>query len=178
MLRRRMGTTLRFVFGSDCGVRASNRITADDEQILLQLKEARASVLERYAGASRFTNHGERVAVGQRIMQAASDSFLGWTEGLGDRHFYIRQLRDMKVSMAIDTMNAAELGYHAETCAWALARTCPIGRRGPDRRLFGSSEIFDDALVRFASDYADQTERDHAALRKAVKSGRIRAERV
>jgi uncharacterized protein (DUF2252 family) len=155
-------------------------LTADGEQLFLQLKEARESVLERYAGASRFTNHGERVVVGQRLMQAASDSFLGWTEGLDeDRHFYVRQLRDMKVSMAIDTMNTAELGYYAETCAWALSRA---HARSGDAALIagylGSGQSFDDALVRFAADYSDQTVRDHAALRKAVKSGRIRAERV
>jgi uncharacterized protein (DUF2252 family) len=155
-------------------------VTADDERLFLQLKEARESVLEQYAGASRFSNHGERVVVGQRLMQAASDSFLGWTEGLDkDRHFYVRQLRDMKVSMAIDTMSAAELGYYAEACAWALSRA---HARSGDAALIagylGSSQSFDDALVRFAADYSEQTVRDHAALRKAVKSGRIKAERV
>jgi len=154
--------------------------TADQEPLFLQLKEARASVLERYAGASRFPNHGERVVVGQRLMQAASDSFLGWTEGLeGDRHFYIRQLRDMKVSIVIDTMNAAELGYYAEACAWALSRAhARTGDAALIAGYLGSSETFDDALARFAADYADQTERDHAALKKALKAGRIKAEKV
>ncbi len=154
--------------------------TADQEPLVLQLKEARASVLERYAGASRFPNHGERVVVGQRLLQAASDSFLGWTAGLdGDRHFYIRQLRDMKVSMVIDTMNAAELGYYAQACASALSRA---HARSGDAALIagylGSNQTFDDALARFAAAYADQTERDHAALKKAVKAGRIKAEKL
>ena len=152
-------------------------VTGDREPLFLQLKEARASVLERYAGASRFSNHGERVVVGQRLMQAASDSFLGWAEGLdGDRHFYIRQLRDMKVSMVIDTMNAAELGYYAEACASALS--CAHARSGDAAMIagyLGSSPAFDDALARFAADYADQTERDYAALKKAVRAGRIKA---
>lgn len=154
--------------------------TADQEPLLLQLKEARASVLERYAGASGYRNHGERVVVGQRLMQAASDSFLGWAEGLdGDRHFYIRQLRDMKVSMMIDTMNAAELGYYAEACARALSLAhARSSDAAPIAGYLGSSQAFDDALARFAADYADQTERDHSALKTAVKAGRIKAEDV
>jgi uncharacterized protein (DUF2252 family) len=153
-------------------------VSADQHPLFLQIKEARASVLERYAGASRYRHHGERVVVGQRLMQAATDSFLGWTEALG-RHFYIRQLRDMKVSMAIDTMNAVELGYYAEACACALARA--HARSGDPAIIagyLGSNETIDDALARFAADYADQTERDHAALKRAVKSGKIKAEKV
>ena len=154
--------------------------TADREPLFLQLKEARPSVLERYVGANRYANNGERVVVGQRLMQAASDSFLGWTEGLDDhRHFYIRQLRDMKVSLVIDTMNAAELGYYADACARVLSRE---HARSGDAALIagylGSSQSFDDALASFAADYARQTEIDHAALKKAVKTGQIRAEKV
>jgi uncharacterized protein (DUF2252 family) len=152
----------------------------DREPLFLQLKEATASVLEKYAGRSPYANHGERVVVGQRLMQAASDIFLGWTAGIdGNRHFYIRQLRDMKVSMVIDTMNAADLGYYGEACAWALARAhARSGDAAMIAGYLGSGDVFDDALARFAGDYGDQTERDHAALVKAVKAGRINAAKV
>ncbi len=155
-------------------------VTSDQAPLFLQIKEARPSVLERYAGASRYANHGERVVVGQRLMQAASDSFLGWTEALaGHRHFYIRQLRDMKVSMAIDTMNADELGYYADGCAMALSRAhARSGDPAVIAGYLGPSESFDDALAKFAADYERQTESDHAALTRAVKTGRLPAEKV
>jgi uncharacterized protein (DUF2252 family) len=151
---------------------------AQGEPLFLQLKEARASVLEQYAGKSAFAYHGERVVVGQRLMQAASDIFLGWTlEPESGRHFYVRQLRDLKVPMPMDTSNPADLAYFAEACGWALARA--HARSGDPAMIagyLGSSDSFDDALVKFAADYADQTERDHTALLKAIKQGRIKAE--
>jgi len=155
-------------------------VTADKKPLFLQFKEARRSVLEAYAGRSRYANHGERVVVGQRLMQAASDMFLGWTEAQDDnRHFYVRQLRDMKVSMAIDTMNADELGYYADACARALSRA---HARSGDAALIagylGSSEAFDEALATFAADYAQQTQIDHEGLKKAAKAGRINVEDV
>jgi hypothetical protein len=113
-------------------------------------------------------------------MQAASDIFLGWTVGLdGDRHFYIRQLHDMKVTMVIDTMDAADLGYYAEACGWALARA--HARSGDGAMIagyMGSGDAFEDAMAAFANHYADQTERDHTELVKAVKAGRIKAEKA
>ena len=155
-------------------------VTAEQKPLFLQMKEARPSVLERYAGASHYANHGERVVVGQRLMQAASDSFLGWTDALdGHRHFYIRQLRDTKVSMVLDTMDADELGYYADACARTLSRAhARSGDAAMIAGYLGSSETFDDALARFAADYAQQTEIDYAALKKAVKTGRLEAEKV
>ena len=151
-------------------------MAAGDEPLFLQIKQANASVLEPYAGASRFATHGERVVVGQRLMQAASDIFLGWTVGMEGRHFYVRQLRDIKTSLPVDTMQAADLAYYAEVCAWALARA--HARAGDAAKIagyLGSSDLFDNAIAGFAAAYGDQTERDHAALVKAIKSGRLKA---
>jgi hypothetical protein len=155
-------------------------MAANNDPLFLQVKEARASVLEQYAGPSSFATHGERVVVGQRLMQAAGDVFLGWTVGL-DRHrdFYIRQLRDMKVSMAVEMMDAADLAYYAEACGWALALA--HARSGDSAMIagyLGSNDSFDNAITRFADAYAEQTERDYAALQKAVKVGLIKAAAV
>ena len=151
-------------------------MASDSDPLFLQIKEASASVLERYAGASAFANHGERVVVGQRLMQAASDILLGWTAGLEPyRHFYIRQLRDMKIAMPIATADHADLEYFAEACGWALARA---HARSGDPALIagylGAAETFDDAIVQFAAAYADQTELDYAALIKAIKARKIK----
>jgi len=153
-------------------------LDAGGTPLFLQLKEARASVLEPYAGASGYATHGERVVMGQRLMQAASDIFLGWTAGLeGDRYFYIRQLHDMKISLPIGRRTSPiELEYFAEACGWALARA--HARTGDPVQIagyLGTSDAFDEALMSFATAYADQTERDHAALLKAIKDGRIKA---
>lgn len=148
-----------------------------DAPLFLQIKEARASVLERYAGRSTSPTHGQRVVYGQRLMQAASDIFLGWMVGLEPRrHFYVRQLRDMKIPMPVDTKDPTDLAYFAGACGWALARS--HARTGDPANLagyLGSSEAFDDAIVKFAKDYADQTEHDYKELLKAIKSGRIKA---
>ena len=149
---------------------------AENDPLFLQVKEARASVLERYAGASAFATHGERVVVGQRLMQAASDIFLGWTVGLETgRHFYVRQLHDMKIRMPLDTTDPAVLAYFAEACAWALARA--HARSGDPAMIagyMGSNTTFDDAIVKFAMKYADQTEADYASLIKAIKARRVK----
>jgi hypothetical protein len=112
-------------------------------------------------------------------MQAASDIFLGWTLGLEPgRHFYVRQLRDMKIPMPVDTKDPTDLAYFADACGWALARA--HARTGDPTMIagyLGSSDAFDDAIVKFAEDYADQTERDYNALLKAIKSGRIKVVR-
>jgi uncharacterized protein (DUF2252 family) len=147
--------------------------------LFLQIKEARASVLEPYAGRSVFSTHGQRVVYGQHLMQAASDIFLGWTVGLEPgRHFYVRQLRDMKIPMPVDTEVPTDLAYFADACGWALARA--HARTGDPAMIagyLGSSDAFDDAIVKFAKDYADQTESDYNALLKAIKGGRIKVAR-
>jgi uncharacterized protein (DUF2252 family) len=147
-----------------------------DDPLLLQAKEARASVLERYAGRSAFKHHGERIVVGQRLMQSASDMFLGWITSLEGTHYYIRQLRDMKFSVPVDAMNPAQLGRYASICGWVLARAHAKGGDAASiSGYLGKSDAFDMALGKFALLYADQTERDHAALKKAVKSGKVKA---
>jgi len=152
-----------------------------DEQaapLFLQIKEARASVLEPYAGRSKSATHGQRVVSGQLLMQAASDIFLGWMVGLQPRRdFYVRQLRDMKIAMPVDPKDPEDLAYFADACGWALALA--HARAGDPAMIagyLGSSDAFDDALVEFAKGYADQTESDYDALLKAIKSGRIKVE--
>ncbi len=146
--------------------------------LFLQVKEAHASVLEPYAGRSSFATHGQRVVYGQRLMQAASDIFLGWMVGLQPgRHFYVRQLRDMKIAMPVDPKDPADLAYFADACGWAVALA--HGRSGDPATIagyLGTSDAFDDAIVKFAREYADQTERDYEALLKAIKSGRIKVQ--
>ncbi len=150
-----------------------------DDPLFLQVKQASASVLEPYAGRSRFSNHGERVVVGQRMLQSASDPFLGWTNHTDGDDFYFRQLRDMK--MAIDPLQLSKddwLEYPA-ICGWALARA--HARTGDAAKIagyLGKNEVFDEAITKFACAYADQTERDYAALLRAIRAGRIRAARV
>jgi uncharacterized protein (DUF2252 family) len=147
-----------------------------DDPLILQVKEADASTLEPYFGKSAYANHGERVVQGQRLMQEASDIFLGWTHGeVVD--LYVRQLRDMKVSADIATMTKKEFDSYTRLCASALARA--HARSGDPAMIsgyLGSSDVFAQAIARFAEAYADQTERDHAALLAAIKQGRIQAE--
>jgi len=149
-----------------------------DAPLFLQIKEARASVLEPYAGRSVFATHGQRVVNGQRLMQSASDIFLGWMVGLQrGRHFYVRQLRDIKIAMPVDTKDPEDLKYFGQACGWALALA--HARTGDPAMItgyLGSSDAFDDAIVKFAKGYADQTERDYDALLKAIKRGRIKVE--
>ena len=151
-------------------------MAADDDPLFLQVKEANASVLEPYAGKSLHGNHGQRVVVGQRLMQAASDMFLGWTLGRHGRHSYVRQLRDMKISAAIDDMDADALRQYAKICGWALARAhARTGDAAMISGYMGSSRAFDEAICDFAVDYADQAERDYKAFVKAVRQGRVTA---
>jgi uncharacterized protein (DUF2252 family) len=147
-----------------------------DDPLFLQVKEAGPSVLEHYVGRSRRMRHGKRVVLGQRLMQAASDIFLGWgdVDGLS---FYIRQLRDMKGSVDIAALTPSQLVAYAEVCGWALARA--HARSGDAAQIagyLGTGTAFDQAITAFAQAYADQTERDHAALVKAVKQGRVVAQ--
>jgi uncharacterized protein (DUF2252 family) len=145
-----------------------------DDPLFLQVKEAGASVLERYVESNTYEHHGHRVVAGQRLMQAASDIFLGWFRGTEGRDFYWRQLKDMKGSANVETMSPDELVLYAGVCGWALARAhARSGDRVQIAGYLGKSERFDGAIADFAMAYADQTERDHAALLEAVKSGRV-----
>jgi len=152
-------------------------LAAEDDPLFLQIKQANASVLEPYAGKSVYPNHGQRVVVGQRLMQAASDVFLGWTRSKdGRRDFYVRQLRDMKMSAIIEGWDVDTLRAYARMCASALARAhARSGDAAMISGYVGSSEIFDDAVCEFAVEYADQTERDYRAFVKAVREERIEA---
>jgi uncharacterized protein (DUF2252 family) len=148
--------------------------------LLLQAKEAQRSVLAAYAGESRYGHEGERVVVGQRLMQAASDIFLGWQTVTGPdgtrTDYYVRQLRDWKYSMPIEQMDPAVMAGYGELCGWTLARAhARTGDRSAIAAYLGDSARFEQAVTDFAVTYADQTVRDHAALAAAVASGRIQA---
>ena len=155
----------------------------ESDPLFLQVKEAEASVLSRFVGASKYTNMGQRVVAGQRLMQASSDIFLGWQrneDGLdGKPHdFYIRQLRDWKYSVVIEALITRGMRIYGELCGWALARAhARSGDRIAIAAYLGGSDVFDKAITQFAAAYADQNERDHQALVDAVTSGRITAER-
>ena len=144
---------------------------------LLQIKEACSSVLEPYAGKSRYDNHGQRVVIGQRLMQASSDIFLGWARSNVGRDFFVRQLRDMKMSAPIgEGITNQQLNLYAELCGWTLARAhARSGDAATISGYLGKTDNFDEAIGEFALAYADQTRRDHAALVEAVNSGRIKA---
>jgi uncharacterized protein (DUF2252 family) len=153
------------------------------DPLFLQVKEAEKSVLATFAGASRYTNQGQRVVAGQRLMQAASDIFLGWqrTEAGLDgrpRDFYVRQLRDWKFSIDIGTMVPSGMLMYGELCGWTLARAhARSGDRIAIAAYLGGSDVFDQAITEFARSYADQNERDYRSLLDAVSSGRLAAER-
>jgi len=151
-------------------------LAADDDPLFLQVKEARASVLEPYAGRSVYPNHGQRVIAGQRLMQTASDIFLGWTRGKNGRDYYVRQLRDMKMSVIIEDMDVALLRQYARMCAHALARAhARSGDAAMMSGYIGSGQTFDDAIGEFAVAYADQNHSDYRAFLKAAKEKRIAA---
>jgi uncharacterized protein (DUF2252 family) len=147
------------------------------DPLFLQVKEATASVLEASLPRSRYRQHGERVVQGQRMMQAASDIFLGWTKGFDtSRHFYWRQLRDMKGSAVVELMAPATLGYYAQLCGWTLARA--HARSGDPVAMasyLGSDDAFDQSITDFSARYADQNEQDYEKFVEAVKSGRLEA---
>lgn len=147
-----------------------------DDPLFLQIKQAQASVLEPYAGKSIYPNHGQRVAMGQRLMQSATDIFLGWTETDQGNHFYIRQMRDMKVKPLVELFGPGLMNQYADACGWALARA--HARSGDAAKIsgyLGKKEDFDVALADFAEAYADQNELDHQVLVKAVREGRLEA---
>ena len=151
----------------------------DADPLFLQVKEASASVLEPYLGASEFPNHGQRVVAGQSLMQSSADPFLGWIgfEGpQGYHEFYLRQLWDWKASADITTMSHNGLSVYAEICGWTLARAhACTGDRDALTAYLGTSTTFDAGLAGFAAAYADQNELDHAALVKAIADGRVEA---
>ncbi len=143
-----------------------------NDPLFLQIKEAQASVYEPYLGRSAFANHGQRVVMGQRLMQASSGIFLGWTR-LRSIDFYIRQLRDMKLSVDISTLIEGGFIEYSKFCGWALARA--HARSGDPAMIsgyLGPKDVFDQAIAAFAETYADQTERDHATLVAYIKSAK------
>jgi uncharacterized protein (DUF2252 family) len=150
------------------------------DPLVLQMKEAQASVLEPYLGASTFENHGERVVRGQRLSQAAIDVFLGWQRSVGldglEHDFYIRQLWDWKASIDLSTMDAAGLHAYTRACGWSMARAhARSGDRLAIAAYLGPGTKFDQAIARFAAAYADQNELDHQRLADAVASGEVSA---
>ena len=161
--------------GTYCGI--ALMVSGAGDPLFLQFKEARASVLEACCGRMPMRHHGARVVFGQRLLQASSDIFLGWMTGrLSGRHFYVRQLRDAKIKPMVEVMRPENLAAYAGACGWALARA---HKRSADAvritGYLGGSEAFDQSMGDFAVAYADQNERDHAALVEAVRTGRLEA---
>lgn len=149
----------------------------DKDPLFLQVKEARQSVLEPYAGKSAYSNQGQRVVHGQRLMQTASDVFLGWTRGINGRDFYVRQLRDLKLSAIIEGWDIETLRLYVKLCGHALARA--HARSGDPAMIsgyIGSSRSFDEAIGEFAVEYAAQNNLDHRAFIEAIRDGRIQAQ--
>jgi len=158
--------------GTWCGVVLL--MASEKDPLFLQVKEAGASVLEAYAGGSTYPNHGQRIVNGCRLMQSASDLFLGWTVGPEGRQVYVRQLKDRKIKMLVETFNRTTMMQYAELCGWTLARGhARGGEPGTISGYLGKSNKFDRAVADFSIAYADQSERDHELLMKAVKDGRL-----
>jgi uncharacterized protein (DUF2252 family) len=151
-------------------------MSANNDPLFLQWKQARQSVLEPYAGKSVYPHTGQRVVMGQKLMQSASDIFLGWATSYRGIHGYVRQLRDIKIKPVVENMDATFLTIYAQACGWALARA--HAKAGNSELTItgylGNTDNFDEAMGNFAIAYADQTERDHAALKAAVRSGEIK----
>ena len=148
----------------------------DNHPLILQVKEANQSVLEPYTDTSPYENQGQRVVVGQRLMQSSSDIFLGWVRSRRGIDFYVRQLRDMKMSVPVEGVTAAQLERYSEVCGRTLARAhAKSGDAAAISGYLGKGDQFDEAMGTFALAYADQTEQDHAALVQAHASGRIQA---
>lgn len=153
-------------------------MSANNDPLFLQWKEARQSVLEPYAGKNAYPHPGQRVIADQRLMQPATDVFLGWTTGALGKQDYVRQLRDAKIKPLAEAMDLETLTGYAEMCGWVLARA---HARAGNAELeisgyLGTSDKFDEAMGDFAVAYADQAERDHAMLTAEVLAGRIDVE--
>jgi uncharacterized protein (DUF2252 family) len=160
--------------GTRCYV--SLLLADEDDPLFLQFKEARRSVLESPRGKSRYANQGFRVVEGLRVMQAASDIFLGWASS-GGHDYYVRQFRDMKVSAEVETFKPRTLIGYADMCGWALARAhANSGDAAMIAGYLGSTDQFDDALARYSEAYADQAERDFETFQAAIHSGRLQTE--
>lgn len=156
--------------GTACGVLLL--MASENDPLILQVKEARPSVLEPYAGQSAYANHGQRIVIGYQLMQSASDLFLGWTQGHLGRHFYLRQLRDMKLKPLVELFTPGVMLQYAEVCGWILARAhARCGEPATISGYLGKSNTFDEAIADFSIAYADQCERDHEVLMKAVRAG-------
>jgi uncharacterized protein (DUF2252 family) len=158
--------------GTLCGIMLLMALGHDP--LFLQIKQARPSVLEAFAGASRHANHGERVVHGYRMMQSASDIFLGWTHGELGRQFYVRQLKDMKAKPQVDVFTPAVMQQYARLCGRTLAHA--HARSGDSAKIsgyLGRNDQFDEAIATFAKAYADQSESDHAQLVRAARRGRL-----
>jgi uncharacterized protein (DUF2252 family) len=154
--------------GTRCAV--ALLMAGEDDPLFLQFKEARRSVLEPYAGKSRYENQGERVVTGQRMLQAASDVFLGWTRDDDGHQYYFRQLRDMRMKIEIETMTREEFVEYVELCGWTLARAhARTGQPALIAGYLGNGPRFDEAVETFAVAYADQTEKDFGEFVKARK---------
>jgi len=152
-------------------------LAAPDDPLLLQIKEARRSVLERYTGHSLVPHNGQRVVIGQRLMQSATDIFLGWTRGPGGRDFYIRQLRDMKIAPDVESQTPRAMRAYARFCGLALARAHDkAGDAAMVSGYLGSIDHFDEAIGDYAVGYADQVERDYETFVNAVRSGRLKSD--
>jgi uncharacterized protein (DUF2252 family) len=150
-------------------------MSESNDPLFLQFKEAVESVMEPYAGKSAYAQHGQRVVMGQRLMQPASDLFLGWVtvEATG-KQFYVRQLRDAKIKPLVETFDSELLTLYAKACGWVLARAhAKAGDAMTISGYLGNSGQFDDAIGAFSLAYADQAERDHAALKAAVRKGKV-----
>ncbi len=146
----------------------------ENDPLILQAKEATASVMEPYLDASLHDHHGQRVVVGQQLMQATSDIFLGWTSGTGGRAFYLRQLWDMKGSVDTTTLQPPGLSFYGGICGWSLARAhASTGDAAAIAAYIGTSDTFDGAIADFAETYADINARDYAAYREAIDAGRV-----
>jgi len=162
------------------GTRCAVVLLAADERnsLVLQLKEARRSVLEPFVDPSVYTNQGRRVVVGQHLMQAASDMFLGWTRDDAGHEYYFRQLRDWKTAVSVDDMGGADLASYAGYCGWALSRAhARTGDPAAISGYIGRGDQFDRAILAFSNAYADQTERDYTEFMKAIDSGRLPCEK-
>lgn len=158
--------------GTYCGIVLL--MAGEHDPLFLQFKHARPSVLEAYAGKSLHSNHGQRIVHGHRMMQSASDIFLGWTEGREGRHFYVRQLKDMKIKPLVELFTSSVMIEYAALCGWTLAHA--HARSGEPAKIsgyLGKSDKFDEAIADFAVLYADQSERDHEVLMKAVQEGKL-----
>jgi uncharacterized protein (DUF2252 family) len=149
-------------------------MAAEKDPLFLQIKQARPSVLERYVGKSVYPNDGHRIVVGYQLMQSASDIFLGWTEGHAGGQFYVRQLKDMKIKPMVEIWTPEVMSLYATLCGWALAHA--HARSGEPAKIsgyLGKGDTFDKAVAAFSAAYADQSERDHNSLLKAVRAGKV-----